>query len=98
MFIPREYENEYDMNQLIKANIILSFFSLFGSLCIIFLYIFNQTLRSFVFTLVFYLAISESLNSTGNLFSFHLLNEQEDLRSTRDYHILYGASGLYYQL
>jgi hypothetical protein len=62
-----------DVTPLIKTNIILSFISLFGSLTIICLFIFGKKIRNFVFNLVFYLSISETLNSIGNIMSIHKL-------------------------
>lgn len=68
--------NEFHLDALIKTNIILSVFSFLGSLTIILLYCFNKNLNSFVFKLVFYLAISELLFSIGNFLSFDLLREE----------------------
>jgi hypothetical protein len=59
---------------LIKTNIILSSLSLLGCLIIILLYCFRAKLRSFVFSLVFFLSISELLNSIANLLSIDKLN------------------------
>lgn len=62
---------------LIKTNIILSVFSFLGCLLIILLYLFRKNLRSFVFSLVFYLSISELINSIANLLSIDKLFEGE---------------------
>ena len=74
-------ETFYDMTPLIKTNVILSSFSLIGSLTIIFLFIFRKRLRSFVFNLVFYLSISETLNSIGNIMSIHKLYANNNFNS-----------------
>jgi hypothetical protein len=58
---------------LIKTNIILSTLSLFGCLITILLYCFRKKLRSFVFSLVFFLSISELINSSTNLLSIDKL-------------------------
>ena len=62
-----------DLSPLIKTNITLSFFSFFGSLTIILLFIFRKRLRSFVFNLVVYLSVSELLKSIGNIMSIQKL-------------------------
>jgi len=66
-----------NLSALIKTNIILSFFSLFGSIAIICLYVFRKKNQNFVFNLVFYLSISETLNSIGNIMSIHKLYDDE---------------------
>jgi hypothetical protein len=63
---------------LIKTNLILSTFSMIGCLTIILLYCFRSKLRSFIFSLVFFLSISELINSLANLFSIDKLYITED--------------------
>jgi hypothetical protein len=64
-------DNSIPVTSLIKTNLILATCSLLASLTIILLYIFNKNLRSFVFSLVFFLSLSELINSIGNLMSFN---------------------------
>jgi hypothetical protein len=71
-------QTPYNVNALIYTNIILSFFSLFGSLMVIILFTFRKNLRSFVFTLIFYLSISELLNSIANIMSINKLSDPEN--------------------
>lgn len=66
-------QTPYNVDWLIYTNVILSFISLFGSLMVINLFIFRKNLRSFVFTLIFYLCISELLNSIANIMSINKL-------------------------
>lgn len=68
---------EFNIEPLVKTNIILASLSLLGSLTIIILYSFRKNLRSFVFNLVFYLAISELLNSIGNMLSINKLYQYQ---------------------
>jgi hypothetical protein len=69
---------KYNVNALIYTNVILSFFSLIGSSTIIILFFCRKNLRSLVFTLVFYLAISELLNSIANIMSINKLVPPEN--------------------
>jgi hypothetical protein len=70
-------EDYYDTDPLIKTNIILSSASLLGSLTIILLFCLSKRLKSFVFQLVFFLSISETVNSIGNIMSVHKLYSKE---------------------
>lgn len=64
---------EPNVSSLIKTNIILASLSLIGSILIIILYTCYKQLRSFVFSLVLFLAISEVFNSLANMMSINLL-------------------------
>jgi hypothetical protein len=66
-----------DVEPIIKTNLILSSLSFLGCLTIILLFSFRKNLRSFVFSLVFFLAISELLNSIGNILSINKLFTEE---------------------
>ena len=58
---------------LIKTNVILSFLSLICCSLIIVLYCCYKSLRSYVFSLVFFLSISEVINSAANIMSLNIL-------------------------
>ena len=68
----------YNMDWLILINVLLSILSLFGSLTIILLFFCKRNLRSFVFTLVLFLSISELFNSIANVMSINKLLPKEN--------------------
>jgi hypothetical protein len=69
-----EFDEVQSMKSIILTNMILSTLSLFGTLIIILFYLFRVKLRKyFVFSLVFYLSISELIFSIANYLSIYRL-------------------------